>query len=190
MLQALAFTLIAFGASVLPARADGFVTPYIGFNFGGDSSDCASLNNCEDKRANFGVAVGSMGKVFGYESDFGYAKDFFGKLPGTESSVFSWMNNILVGVGAGPVQPYVFAGAGLIRVGLKQITDFNKNSFGYDIGGGVNVYFSKNVGVRGDIRHFRTAQDVPILSTLTGQILNDSQNLDFWRASVGLALKF
>src|SRR3989442_297807 len=107
MFQALAFTLIAFGASVLPARADGFVTPYIGFNFGGDSSDCASLRNCEDKRSNFGVSVGSMGKVFGYESDFGYAKDFFGKVQGTESSVFSWMNNILVGVGAGPVQPYV-----------------------------------------------------------------------------------
>ena len=30
-----------------PARADGFVTPYIGFNFGGDSANCAGLTTCE-----------------------------------------------------------------------------------------------------------------------------------------------
>jgi opacity protein-like surface antigen len=190
ILPALALTSVFVAASVVPARADGFITPFIGFNFGGDSSDCRSFSNCEDKRSNYGVSLGSMGSVFGFEADFSYAKDFFGKVPGTESSVFSWMNNLLVGVGKGPIQPYGLIGIGLIRVGLKQITDFDKNSFGYDLGGGVHIYFSRHVGVRGDIRHLRTAQDVPILSTLTNQIFNDSQKLDFWRASAGVSFKF
>jgi opacity protein-like surface antigen len=190
ILPALALTSVFVAASVAPARADGFITPFIGFNFGGDSSDCRSFSNCEDKRSNYGVSLGSMGSVFGFETDFSYAKDFFGKVPGTESSVFSWMNNLLVGVGAGPIQPYALIGIGLIRVGLKQITDFDKNTFGYDLGGGVHIYFSRHVGVRGDIRHLRTAQDVPILSTLTNQIFTDSQKLDFWRASAGVSFKF
>jgi opacity protein-like surface antigen len=190
ILPALALAIVLVAASALPARADGFATPFIGFNFGGDSSDCESFRNCEDKRRNYGISLGSMGNVFGFETDFSYANDFFGKVPGTDSSVFSWMNSLLVGVGAGPIQPYGLVGVGLIRVGLKQITDFSKNSFGYDIGAGVNIYFSRSIGVRGDIRHLRTAQDVPILSTLTNQIFEDSQKLDFWRASAGVSFKF
>src|SRR5262249_52685270 len=124
-----------------------------------------------------------MGSAFGFETDFSYAKDFFGKVPGTESSVFSWMNNLMVGVGKGPIQPYALIGIGLIRVGLKQITDFDKNSFGYDIGGGVHIYFSRHVGVRGGIRPLPTAPDVAILSTPTDQIFHHNQKMEFCRAS-------
>ena len=46
-------------ASAPPARAEGFVTPYVGFNFGGDSANCLSLSNCQERRTNFGVTVGS-----------------------------------------------------------------------------------------------------------------------------------
>ena len=56
----------------MPARADGFISPFIGFNFGGDSSNCASLTNCEDKRTCFGVSLGTVRGVFGFEEDFGY----------------------------------------------------------------------------------------------------------------------
>ena len=48
--------LAALAAFALPAsaRAEGFVSPLIGFNFGGDAS-CQTASNCEDKRLNFGV---------------------------------------------------------------------------------------------------------------------------------------
>ena len=61
------------------------------------------------------------------------------------------------------------------------------NAAGYDIGGGVNIFFRKNVGVRGDIRHFHTLQDVSILHLGT---LVAGQTLDFNRASVGVTFKF
>ena len=179
--------LVLVAMSALPASADGFFTPYIGFNYGGNSSNCASFTNCEDKHTNFGVSFGSMGKVVGYEQDIGYAKDFFGTVPGVDNSVFTLMSNVLVGVGAGPVQPYVLFGFGLMRTSLN-ITDFTKNSFGYDLGGGVTGYFSRHVGIRGDLRRFQTMQDVPILGSLAGSLLTN-QKLDFWRASIGIAVR-
>ena len=41
----------------------------------------------------------------------------------------------------------------------------------------------------GDVRYLRTVQDLPIVETLTGGIFAN-QKLGFWRASVGLALRF
>jgi outer membrane protein W len=78
-------------------------------------------------------------------------------------------------------------GLGLMRTSLN-ITDFTNNSLGYDLGGGVNGYFSRHVGIRGDIRRFQTMQDVPFLGALSSTVLS-SRKLDFWRASVGLALR-
>jgi Outer membrane protein beta-barrel domain len=180
---------VAFLAiSAVPARAEGFIVPYLGFNYGGNSN-CASLTNCEEKRTNFGVSIGSMGNVVGFEQDFGFAKDFFGKVPGADNSVFTLMSNVLIGAGGGRVQPYGLFGMGLIRPHTSlnvasALTSFSKNSFGYDYGFGISGYFAHSVGIRGDIRRFKTWGDVPIL----GGVSEDK--LDFWRASLGLALRF
>ena len=176
--------------SAAPARADGFITPYLGYNFGGDSSNCQTLTNCEDKHANFGVALGSGSGLFGFEEDIGYAKNFYGSVPGADNNVFTAMSNILAGVLSGPVQPYALVGIGLIRshVSLNptQISSTN-NALGYDLGGGLNLYFSRGVGVRGDIRRFHTFQDVDVLRLNT---IFTGEKLDYWRASVGIAFRF
>src|SRR5688572_19595916 len=86
-----------------PARADGFIVPFVGYNFGGDSGNCPSLTDCTEKRLNFGVAFGSMGPVVGFEQDISYARNFFGETPGAGNSVFSAMSNLLLGIGVGPV---------------------------------------------------------------------------------------
>lgn len=191
VVRTLTWAVVMVAVSGGRAHADGFVTPFVGFNFGGDSN-CASIRNCEDKRTNFGVSLGTMGAVFGFEAEIALAKDFFGNVPGVDNSVFSAMANLLIGVGAGPVQPYVLVGLGLIRPHTSLnlapvIEDFDKNSVGYDMGGGVNIYASRHVGVRGDVRHLRTLQDVPILGDVS---LLANEKLDFWRASIGLALRF
>jgi hypothetical protein len=178
----LAATFLALTAA--PVRAQGFITPFLGFNAGGDSAHCESLTNCETARANFGVAVGAMGPVVGFEEDLSYAKNFFGDAPGTSNSVLSLMSNLLVGVGAGPVRPYVVGGVGLIRPHVSTVSfSADNNTFGYDIGGGVNGYFSEHVGLRGDVRHFHSFQDLNVL-IFTGE------KLGFWRASLGLSFKF
>jgi hypothetical protein len=180
------------GATATTARADGFFTPFVGYNFGGDSK-CPTINvqGCEDRHSNFGASFGKMGTVFGFEEDIAFAKNFFGTVAGEDSSVFTAMSNLLVGVGAGPIQPYFVVGLGVIRPHTSLTlsnSDFDKYALGYDIGGGVNGFFSKHVGVRGDLRHMHTAQDVPILNNVTTPFAVN-QRLDFWRASIGLVLR-
>jgi len=181
---ALAAVLVTLSAA--PARADGFVSPFIGFNYGGDSTNCTTLTHCDEKRVNWGVAVGSTGGVFGFEEEFAYAPNFFGT-SGTDNAVLTLMSNVLVIIPAGPVQPYGLIGIGLVRPHTELTASSlasDQNTLGWDIGGGVNVYFAHAVGIRGDLRHIRTLQDL----TLGGVFTNAP--LDFWRASAGLTFRF
>ena len=88
-------------------------------------------------------------------------------------------------VPAGPVQPYALVGLGLIRPHVEGVTSLalDKNAFGWDIGGGLTIFLTHSVGVRGDVRHVRTLQDVTL-----GLFSNDQ--LDFWRGSAGVTLRF
>src|SRR5262249_9037340 len=173
--------------SVVSARADGFITPFLGFNFGGDQgTNCASLTNCQDKRLNWGVGLGTTSGIFGFEQEIAYTKNFFGETPGGDNSVLTVMSNFMLVFPAGPVRPYGVAGIGLIHPHMKfdsSAIDASANALGYDLGGGVNVFFTRGVGLRGDLRHLHTLQDV------TFGIFND-QKLDFWRGSAGLTFRF
>jgi hypothetical protein len=119
------FTLasILFVLASGTAHADGFIIPFAGFNFGGDSGNCPSFGDCPEKRLNFGVSLGSMGAVIGFEEDLSYAKNFFGDTEGEETSVFSAMSNLMIGVGVGPVRPYVLGGVGLIRSRVSSLAE-------------------------------------------------------------------
>jgi opacity protein-like surface antigen len=170
------------------ARAQGFINPFIGFNFGGDAS-CPEITGCEDKKLNFGASIGKMGKVLGFEEEFGYAKDFFGSAPGLESSLFTAMSNLMIVPDIGPVRPYVLAGVGLMKSNVDittlSVLTSNNNTFAWDIGGGVMAMFGGHAGVRGDIRYFHSFQDLDVL----GFTLENSK-LNFGRASAGLLLTF
>ena len=177
--------------TVLPAvsaRAQGFISPLIGYNFGGDSG-CPELTGCEDKRLNAGVGLGVLGSVFGFEEEFAYAKNFFGETPGISSSVLTVMTNVLLVPDVGPVRPYALAGVGLIKTKVEltpsSLLTTDNNHFGWNLGGGVMVFFGDHVGIRGDIRYFHAFQDLEVL----GIPLGDTK-LDFGRAAGALVLKF
>src|SRR5688572_11143191 len=87
-------TMIALGAA-RPAAGQAFISPLIGYNFGGDAG-CPEITGCEDKNLNLGVAVGSLGNVIGTELEFAYARDFFGETPGVSSSVLTLMGNVML----------------------------------------------------------------------------------------------
>src|SRR5688572_5563106 len=76
------------------ASAQGFVSPLIGYDFGGDSG-CPQITACEDKNLNVAVSVGSLGSVLGSELEFAYARDFFGDISGASSSVLTLMGNVM-----------------------------------------------------------------------------------------------
>lgn len=182
--------LIAVAMLLTPraAAAQGFINPFLGFNFGGDAK-CPEVTGCEDKTTNFGVAIGTLGRVIGFEEEFGYAKNFFGTAPGFESSVLTLMSNVVIGPKITLVRPYVAGGVGLIKSKVEftptSLLDSSTNGFGWDVGGGV-ILGGEHIGVRGDIRYFHSFKDLEIL----GFSLGGDTKLDFGRASVGLFLGF
>ena len=184
------FALLIVGALVLTpttAAADGFISPFIGFNYGGDSG-CPTATNCEDKKSNFGVSGGKLGAIGGGEFEFGYAKNFFGDAPGVDTSVLTLMGNVIVGPKFGFIRPFVLGGVGLIKSHVELTTGSlldSSNNFGWDIGGGVMIMFGDHVGVRGDVRRFQSFQN----QTILGFSLAD-EKLSFNRATAGLVLGF
>jgi opacity protein-like surface antigen len=183
-----ALVLIVAVARATPVHADGFISPFVGYNFGGDSG-CPQVTNCEDKKLNAGVAVGDMGGLLGFEEEFGYATNFFGNAPGLDSSVLTLMSDLMLAPNLGPARPYVLAGLGLVKthVSLAPSSVFtsDNNNVGWDMGGGLMGFFGSHLGVRGDLRYIRSFQDLGAL----GFTLSNSK-LNFGRASIGLVVKF
>jgi hypothetical protein len=134
------------------ARAQGFVSPFIGYDFGGDAS-CPQITNCEDKKLNVGVSLGTMGSILGFEEELAYAKDFFGTAPGLSSSVLTLMSNAMIIPRIGPVRPYALAGLGLIKTHVEftpsRVLSSTNNNLGWDAGGGIAAFFGAHAGVRG-----------------------------------------
>lgn len=171
-----------------PAHAQGFISPLIGFNFGGDSG-CLTATNCEDKNLNVGASFGALGSVFGFEAEIAYAKDFFGETPAGSSSVLTVMSNLMLAPDLQVVRPYALAGIGLMKSHVEltgaSLLDADNNALGWNVGGGLMVFFSENVGVRGDIRYFHAFQDLEF----AGFTLSDTK-LDFGRAAAAIVFKF
>ena len=174
------------------ASAEGFISPFIGYNFGGKAG-CQQITNCEDKHANYGVALGAVGSIIGFEAEFAYTNDFFGQSSNQTSNVWTLMGNFMVAPKFGPIQPYGLAGLGLIRssVGNSSSTT-DQNQFGYDVGGGLMAFFNQHVGVRGDIRYYHSFNvlDTSNFPNLPALNLGGGQKLDYGRAAIGVVFKF
>jgi len=169
------------------AYAQSFVSPLIGYDFSGDSS-CPKLRGCEEKKRNIGVSIGSLSNMFGSELEIAYAKDFFGGIPDMSSSVRTVMGNMLLAPQFGPVRPYALIGLGLIKARVEfslTTQESTDNHFGWDVGGGLMIFPSRRVGVRGEIRYFHAFHDLELL----GISLADSK-LDFGRAAAGVVFRF
>jgi len=173
------------------ASAQGYITPFVGGNFGGDTSTTLDQSINDASRLAFGVRLGAMVHgVFGVESDIGYTSNFYGTGSIFNSSnVLTVMANVVVGIPAGPVRPYVTAGVGIIRRNIdvssvESVVSFADTQFAYDIGGGLNILFSRHVGINGDLRYFRN------FGTGNSYLDVTNQKFNFARGSVGLVLQF
>ena len=194
MKRRLLLGILAVGLTISAAgeaRAQGFISPLIGYDFGGNAGcpTLSTLTACEDKNINFSVGFGAMGSVLGVEEEFGYASSFFGSAPALSSSVLTAMSNLMIVPKIGPVRPYMAVGIGLIKTHVNltvpSVFTTDNNGLGWDIGGGLIGFVGAHVGLRGDVRYFHSFQDLSVLG------LNlSSQKINFGRASVGLVLKF
>ena len=174
------------------ARADWFLTPFVGGNFSGDT-------NTNSRKAPFGVSFGYMGAgIIGYETQISYTPSFFGdsNLIGT-NNVFSLMGNLIVGAPVGTsehqIRPYVSGGVGLLRsrIGGNATDLFNvtSNDFGMNLGAGAMGFFSEHVGLRGDVRYFRSLNGSrSFLDPIN--LTSNTGHFNFWQATAGVAFKF
>jgi hypothetical protein len=188
--------------ALLPATASAqgwFVTPFVGGNFGGNATfaDFDDLDDEVERRVDFGATVGWLGSGnVGWEIDFGYSPNFFQDTAGDanfefgDSNVTTLMANVLIGAsGSMGVRPYASGGLGLIRSHIDAGTffdDLDTNDLGANVGGGVQGYFNDRVGLRGDIRYFRSLQD----NEPDNEFDLALSDFDFWRGTVGVTFRW
>jgi opacity protein-like surface antigen len=174
------------------ARADGLITPFFGVNFGGDSGQ--ELGSATDaSRWTYGVSFAWMGGgVFGLEGDFAYSPDFYGKSDLGGSNAMTLTGNLLLGIPFGGqqgfgIRPYGLIGVGFIRSDIEEfegLVGFDNAEAVWDVGGGVMIFFGSNVGIRGEVRYFRS------FSGLDLPVVDADDKVDFARGSLGLTFRF
>ena len=189
---------LAFGLTPQPAVAEWALTPFIGWSFGGSARiDAGSARDNSSatfkRRIDYGASLVAMGKgPVGFEIDFGYSPNFFedhtsgsGFRLTNDSRVTTLTGNVIIGAHGGPIRPYVVGGVGLIRTNLHNVErpqDSTHNQLGMDVGGGVIGFLAQNLGLRGDIRYFRSFHNTSDYPTL--------EDFTFWRGSVGVSFRF
>jgi opacity protein-like surface antigen len=198
--------LLLIGALMLvlaPASASAqgwFFTPFVGANFGGDADfgDFDDFDDEAERRIDFGGTLGWLGDGgVGFEIDFGYSPNFFENTIGDanfdfgDSNVTTLMANILVGAPGGEgIRPYGSGGLGLIRShidgGTTFFNDLSTNDLGINVGGGIQGYFTDTVGIRGDIRYFRSLMD----NEPDDEFDLALSSFDFWRGTVGVTFRW
>jgi opacity protein-like surface antigen len=209
-----ALVLLFLGTAAAPARADWFLTPFVGVTFGGAANQF-TLNDLDDEfeqRVNFGASIGYRTKgIFGFEFDYGAAPNFFQFTGGTnnfdlldlDSSVQTFMGNVIVaipigGSTGGGFQPYVTAGFGTIRTQLRSATDvfddITSNDSGFNVGGGADIFVATHFGIRGDVRYFRGFESLDDEDPIEDNPFFDQRIatdvFNFWRGSVGLTFRW
>jgi len=193
--RAIGAAIVAITLAPVSARADTLITPFFGVNFGGDAGKEFS-DAFDTGQYNWGVSLAFMGGgVFGVEGDFGFSPDFYGKTDLGGSSVTTMTGNLVIGIPFGGqqgfgVRPYGVVGAGVLRSKSDfgtGVAEIDENDLTWSAGGGLLLFFGSNVGLRFDVRYFRTFDDLEILGI---QLAESPGKVDFTRGSLGLVLRF
>jgi opacity protein-like surface antigen len=98
------------------------------------------------------------------------------------------MGNGMIAPKFGPVQPYWLIGLGLMKthVDFSATTIENsENQFAWDTAGGLIIFLGQNFGIRGEIRHYHSFQDVEFLGLSLA-----NEKLDYGRAAAGVVFRF
>jgi len=178
--------VLLVGLMLVPqtARADIFVVPWIG-GHGGDAASGSVLD--------LGGAIGvSAASIVDVDLDVGYSPGYFGS--GITSSLLTAMGDVTLGIPFGPgnaprFRPYLTGGLGLIRSHLEIAPrgyGFTRNDFGVAFGGGLAVFATDHVGVRGDLRYVQSLQDGMPADAFGGLTAG---SLHYWRTSIGVVIR-
>jgi hypothetical protein len=192
-----------------PARAaaEWQFAPFVGWTFAGGTNLFDPENGATQRHWNFGGTVRLVGPgILGLEGLFVYMPGFFQRSelsaldptvpPGTginSSRSLALMGNIVLTTPGGfnryGLRPFVSGGFGLMHAfhDDRIFAPLRRNLVGYNAGGGAVGLLTDRVGVRFDLRYFRTVPgQEPDNTTPT---LGVRVSLHYWTATVGVVFK-
>ena len=154
----------------------------------------------DTNKGTFGAAV-TFGGLLGIEFDA--SRIALGSLENVdivdvidvEANITTYMGNLVLRAPTGPVQPYASAGVGIVRASgdvnvpfVGTVISANAKDVAWNLGGGVYLLPSENFGLRADVRRFQTG-DIE-WDDITGIGDLPLPKFDFWRATLGVTVKF
>ncbi len=173
------------------AAAQIFVNPFV------DTTLSAPSTSGSRSQPGFGIAIGNVGTIVGFETEFAYHPELFDNAANAlaKSHVLTLAQNILVGPTIGRVKPYGAAGAGDLYLNVTRLSSvvipspesISTNYFTVNVGGGLMGFVTAHLGVRADLRYYR-AYGFKLTDLQTAGLALD--RFDFWRAGVGVVAKF
>ncbi len=174
------------------ATADILLTPFAGVSF---------LDEGNEKLV-YGAGI-AFGGVIGIEAEIGRTKfadiDIASTPVDLEANLTTGMVNLVVRLPTGPIQPYATGGVGIVRVSgditvpfLGSVLSLSGQDFGMNVGGGIYVFPSEHLGIRADVRYFRTIGDLTLdeLADIGRDFDLPLPEFDFWRVTGGVTLRF
>ena len=189
------------------ARADFLITPYLGSEFAGNTTMLDLDDAASAKHWTFGGSAAWLSdRVLGVEADFALVPSFLQTSSGTGLVTGSRVTTVTGSVIAAlplsvtrdSLRPYAVGGLGLIHTAAEDTLKLNEsctpgqtagyacpgNWLGLQLGAGAIGLITNRAGVRFDLRHMRALnRDTTLLGERTSR-------LSFWRATVGVTLRY
>lgn len=192
----LAVLVALLAGSPATAGADWLITPFVGSSFAPETTFLI-FENGAGRKLTVGASVALLTDgLLGVEAEIGHTPSFFeGDDPlglVLTSRVTTVSGSVLI---AAPLaltreslRPYAVGGLGLLQARGKHaagLFPIDKNLLGLNIGGGAIGLLSARTGLRFDIRHIKA------VSGADGPFARPGlSRLSFWRAALGLVLRY
>jgi hypothetical protein len=197
LVAVVAAVLLCLMAAAAPAwAADKQIRPFFGATFGG-STTFVDLEKASGRlNPVIGVSTLMLGDMFGVEAEIADAPGFF--QAGNKHLVLSSRVTTLTGnvVVAAPrryleyaLRPYLVGGAGVMRARIDDYFGVLKVARvlpSFNVGAGVVGFITADVGICWDVRRFQSLSGNSDEQGLTF----GHERLSFWRASMGLAIRY
>jgi hypothetical protein len=186
--RAAALALLICTCAPSTARADFLVEPFFAWTRNSETSRTVPGGGAAAEWASGWLLVGG---------DFGYASGFFDPAEDAldliaSSHVLTASGHVGIGMPSNRTRysPYFTGGFGLMRQSARDrdgLIDVVRNDPSLNFGGGLRVLINNYLGVRGDVRYFRSLRD-PFPEP--DPLVADLERLHFWRITFGAVLRF
>lgn len=194
-LLALAIVLL----SAVSASAEWQIRPFFGVSFGGDTTLIDLAGAAGSPNPVIGATGALLGDVVGVEADFGFAPGFFQS--GDDQLVLSNSVTMLTGniILSAPrhrtrytLGPYFVVGAGLLHAHVEDasgVLPVSSTLPAMDIGGGATGFLTERIGLNWEARYFWSVGEGQVRGSSIGP-QEPAEQLSFWRASMGLVIRY